>query len=119
MPRSRPGKKERANKRAQEQQALCRLNEQIQSNRTDNTPLYKSNDRVAKHTEERKFSSAEVQAIVEAAVTAAVTTTTSLLSGVKPKQVITTREEKPKTLAERISFPKRPLADRISFPKKN
>jgi hypothetical protein len=116
MPRSRPGKKERAIKRAQDQQALCKLNERLQDNRADSTALYSSNDRVSKRAEECKFSSTEVQAIVEAAVKAAVTTTASLLSGVKPKQ----EKTEPKPLAERISFPKeRSLAERITFPKKN
>jgi hypothetical protein len=120
MPRSRPGKKERATKKQHDQEALNRLNERISKDRSDS--------RVSKQhpTEDRKFSKSEVDAIVQAAVTAAVQTTTSLLTGVKPKQEAqeptkadsNSENSKPRPLAERIQFPKKTLADRIVFPKK-
>jgi hypothetical protein len=118
MPRSRPGKKERATKKQHDQEALNRLNERISKDRSDS--------RVSKQhpTEDRKFSKSEVDAIVQAAVTAAVQTTASLLTGgTKPKQEAQdatkskTKDSKPRPLAERIQFPKKSLADRIVFPK--
>jgi hypothetical protein len=127
MPRSRPGKKEGANKRQHDQQALNRLNDRIRDDRIEHLNAQKSENKVSKQstTDERKFSSSEVQAIVQAAVTAAVQTTTSLLTGVKPKQEVqqsaqqeATENSKPRSLAERIQFPKKSLAERIVFPKK-
>jgi hypothetical protein len=121
MPRSRPGKKERASKRANDQQALSKLNERLQTDRADNAAHYKSDSKVSKpNTEERKFSPAEVEAIVQAAVTVAVTTTTTLLTGVKPQQSNSANKntEKARPLAERIQFPKKSLAERIVFPNK-
>jgi hypothetical protein len=128
MSHSRPGKKERAIKRQNDEKALNRLNDRIQKDRTEHTTAPRSDSRVTKHssTEDRKFSTSEVQAIGQAAVTAAVQTTTSLLTGVKPKQEAqestkpdsNTENSKPRPLAERIQFPKKTLADRIVFPKK-
>jgi hypothetical protein len=125
MPRSRPGKKERASKCENDQQALNRLNERLHTDRAENAAPYKSDNRISKQTasaDERKFSASEVQAIVQAAVTAAVTTTTALLTGAKPKQDSSIDGqkdgvEKPKPLAERIKLPTRSLTERITFPK--
>jgi hypothetical protein len=126
MPRSRPGKKERATKRLNDQKALNRLNDQISKDRSENVTAPRSDSRISKQpsTEDRKFSKSEVDAIVQAAVTAAVQTTTSLLTGgAKPKQeaqesrTSETKDSKPRTLAERIQFPKKSLAERIVFPK--
>jgi hypothetical protein len=122
MPRHRPGKRQRQIKRAQEQQALNRLNEQIhgERNTAGNT------NRVEKNTSERQFSATEVNAIVQAAVSAAVTATVTatkeLVSESKQAESGTSSKhnDKPKSLAERITKqPKLSLADRISFPKKN
>jgi hypothetical protein len=140
MPRNRPGKKERAVKRVQDQRALNNLNERIHSERasndrnTERAPVREKllskttgDDRVTKPgRNDRTYTSTEVDAIVQAAVTAAVTTTVAttkaLLSGEVPKQA--TNNGKPgRTPAERItSKPNGPtknsLADRISFPKR-
>jgi hypothetical protein len=133
MPRSRPGKKERAVKRIQDQRALDELNDRIQAERTskkqlpEETPgkprsLHTTNgdNRITKAKPDRTYTSSEVDAIVQAAVTAAVSTTVAatkaLLTGEVPKQ--STTVSKPATLAERITS-KKTLADRISFPKKN
>jgi hypothetical protein len=128
MPRSRPGKRQRETKRAQEQQALHRLNERIHEGRSTtgnerNTAVNTS--RVEKPTAERKFSATEVDAIVHAAVTAAVTATVAATKELitESKQTKNGTENKkndtPKTLAERITKPpKRSLAERISFPER-
>jgi hypothetical protein len=129
MPRSRPGKKERALKRQNDEKALERLNDQIRNDRLKPATGLQSDSRVTKKpaTDEHKFSNSEVQAIVQAAVTAAVQTTTSLLTGVEPKQqerqfakppADSTEKSKTRPLAERIQFPKKSLAERIVFPKK-
>jgi hypothetical protein len=139
MPRNRPGKKERAVKRVQDQRALNNLNERIHSERasndrnTERAPVREKvlsktgDDRVTKPgRNDRTYTSTEVDAIVQAAVTAAVTTTVAttkaLLSGEVPRQT-TTNGKQGRTLAERITSKpndptKKTLADRISFPKK-
>jgi hypothetical protein len=133
MPRTRPGKKERAVKRTQDQRALDELNDRIQAERTSKKqlpeklpgdPLHTTtgDNRISKQTKpDRTYTSSEVDAIVQAAVTAAVSTTVAaikaLLSGDIPKQP-TTVSKTAGTLAERITS-KKTLADRISFPKKN
>jgi hypothetical protein len=140
MPRNRPGKKERAVKRIQDQRALDEFNDRIHAERassnqhTERVPSKQQipskttgDDRVKKSGHNnRTYTSTEVDAIVQAAVTAAVTTTVAttkaLLSGDVPKQSITTVKPA-RTLAERItSKPNDPtknsLADRITFPKK-
>jgi hypothetical protein len=128
MPRHRPGKRQREAKRAQEQQALNRLNEQIHEERTTsgnerNTTGH--TNRVEKPTVERKFSATEVDAIVHAAVTAAVkatvTVTKELINDSKRTKSGTSEKQNdtPKTLAERITKPpRRSLAERISFPER-
>jgi hypothetical protein len=135
MPRNRPGKKERAVKRTQDQRALEKLHDQIHSERSSGVLHQlksKKDTKVNKvnkpEKSDRAYTSSEVDAIVHAAVTAAVTTTKALLSGEKPKQ--TPDNVKPaRSLAERITSPAnppltkeapaRPLAERISFPKKH
>jgi hypothetical protein len=133
MPRQRPGKRQREIKRAQDQQALNKLNERIHGDRPNTTE--KAN-RVEKHTPERQFSATEVNAIVQAAVTAAVTATVTatkeLITDSKQAKKGTSNDphsaknetsdkqnDSPKTLAERITKPpKRSLAERITFPER-
>jgi hypothetical protein len=140
MPRNRPGKKERAVKRTQDQRALEKLHDQIHTERSSgglHQVQSKKNTKVSKpEKSDRTYTSSEVDAIVQAAVTAAVTTTVTttkaLFSGEKPKQ--TANDSKPaRTLAERITGrdpqltaesatskkPTRSLADRITFPQKH
>jgi hypothetical protein len=122
MPRHRPGKRQREIKRAQDQQALNKMNERIHGERdtTENA------NRVEKHTSERQFSATEVNAIVQAAVSAAVTATVTatkeLVTESKQTENGTSSKQnnKLKSLAEQITKQlKLSLADRISFPKKN
>jgi hypothetical protein len=139
MPRNRPGKKERAVKRTQDQRALEKLHDRIHTERSSgslNQRRSKDNKISKPEKSDRTYTSSEVDAIVHAAVTAAVTTTVAttkaLLSGDKPKQ--NPDNSKPaRSLAERITGrdpqvtaeratsknPAQSLADRISFPKKH
>jgi hypothetical protein len=132
MPRQRPGKRQREIKRAQDQQALNKLNERVHG---DRHTTEKAN-RVEKHTPERQFSATEVSAIVQAEVTAAVTATVTATKEriTDSKQAKNGTSNDPhsaknetsnkqndtlKTLAERITKPpKRSLAERISFPER-
>jgi hypothetical protein len=137
MPRNRPGKKERAVKRTQDQRALDKLHDQIHTERSSGSQIqpkkHTKGSKVSKPEKtDRTYTSSEVDAIVHAAVTAAVTTTVAttkaLFSGEKPKQ---TANLPSRTLAERITGrdpqltaesatskkPTQSLADRITFPK--
>jgi hypothetical protein len=121
MPRNRPGKKQRAAKREQDQQALDKLNTTIASKRTiDKTGKPSGVSKPTAHDNERKFTSTEVDAIVQAAVTAAVSATVAAIkelivgtshTGVQPTRDNTGKKEqkteKTKSLAERITFPGR------------
>jgi predicted membrane chloride channel (bestrophin family) len=128
MPRQRPGKRQRETKRAQEQQALNKLNERIHEERKttgNERNTTRNTNRVEKTTVERQFSATEVDAIVHAAVTAAVTATVTatkeLINDSKQtkKGTSNTQNDTPKTLAERITKPPRcSLAERISFPER-
>jgi hypothetical protein len=126
MPRNRPGKKERAAKREHDQQALDKLNSTIASKRK-NDKIDKPNgvQKPKALDSEKKFSQTELQAIVQAAVSAAVTSTTTLLLGLKPEKANPVNasteagnEDRPRTLADRITSPKQSLAERITFPKR-
>jgi hypothetical protein len=126
MPRSRPGKHQRAQKRQHDETAIRKLNADLASKSGQNNKTADGVKKQYRENDEKKFSTSEVQAIVQAAVTAAVTTTTALLTGEKPKQSTVDTPVKgadpapkqPRTLAERIQFPKKSLAERIVFPKK-
>jgi hypothetical protein len=127
MPRSRPGKHQRAQKRQHDETAIKKLNADLASKREQTGKTVDGNGvkKQYRDEDEKKFSTTELQAIVHAAVTAAVTTTTALLTGEKPKQSTVDTSVKgaetpkqPRTLAERIQFPKKSLAERIVFPKK-
>jgi hypothetical protein len=128
MLRSRPGKHQRAQKRQHDETAIKKLNADLASKREQTSKTVDGNGVKKQYREEdeKKFSTTELQAIVQAAVTAAVTTTTALLTGEKPKQSTVDTPVKgadpapkrPRILAERIQFPKKSLAERIVFPKK-
>jgi FlaG/FlaF family flagellin (archaellin) len=127
MPRSRPGKLQRAQKRQHDETAIKKLNADLASTRGQTNKTVDGVKKQYRENNEKKFSTSEVQAIVQAAVTAAVTTTTALLTGEKPKQSTDdttvkktdTTVEQPRTLAERITGPKKSLAERITGPKKS
>jgi FlaG/FlaF family flagellin (archaellin) len=127
MPRSRPGKHQRALKRQHDESAIEKLNADLASKRGQSNRTVDGVKKPYRQNDEKKFSTSEVQAIVQAAVTAAVTTTTALLNGEKPKQSTDdttlkkadTKVEQPRTLAERITGPKKSLAERITGPKRS
>jgi hypothetical protein len=86
MPRSRPGKHQRAQKRQHDETAIKKLNADLASKREQTSKTVDGVKKQYRENDEKRFSTSEVQAIVQAAVTAAVTTTTALLTGEKPKQ---------------------------------
>jgi hypothetical protein len=105
MPRSRPCKKQRALKRQQDQQALNRLHDQLQSDRTDlpGKPHSDSvkDSRIEKQPSERQFSTTEVDAIAQVAVTAAVTATVNVAKSLcytEPSHDACRHERRPATM---------------------
>jgi hypothetical protein len=128
MPRHRPGKRQREQKRAQDQQAINNLNERLRKERNDNsraqqpTTVKTTSNRIEKQTPERKFTATEVDSIVQAAVSAAVKATVTATKELVDAERTRLDDKKPQTksLADRITKQPTPrsLAERISFPDK-